>query len=284
MTDENKTVVSDGTPTPQPDANQKPAPGGKDNPENKQTEEMVSKVKFDEAVGSRQAAKDRARKAEASSAEMKKLLDAMPSSEQLDAFNVWNTDKAAQERDKAIKANDVDAIEKGVREPLEAQIKSLTGRTDTLKAQLTSLLCDNALRTAAVEAGAHNPDQVVSLLRARVRMDENETGQFVPDYRDAEGQPLYDGASQRVADAKVFVGLYLAQADNANLVKAQANPGSGARPPGGGPPPTEGKIPTTRAEFDALTPDARKAVASKMTADQRKALMGIESTSGETWM
>lgn len=280
---EDKTAADPGTGTPQPDAGQQVAPDGKDSPKDKQAEDMVSKVKFDEAVGSRQAAKERARKAEASAAEMKKLLDAMPGSDELDQFRTWNTDKAAQERDKAIKANDVEAIEKGVREPLEAQIKSLTGRTDTLKAQLTSLLCDNALRTAAVDAGAHNPDQVVSLLRARVRMDENETGQFVPDYRDNEGQPLYDGASQRVTDAKVFVGLYLAQAENANLVKAQANPGSGAKPPGGGSPPAEGNIPTTRAEFDALTPEARAKVAAKMTDEQRKALVGIEAPSGGAW-
>ena len=255
-------------------ASQQPAAGSSDGGKDKGTPETVSRAELNTVIGERQAAKERARKAEEAIAEMQKKLEAMPAPEVLEQFNTWRADKSAQARDAAIKKGDVEAIEKGIREPLEGQVKALRGRNENLQAQLTSLLRDAALQDAAAQSGAHNPRQVVMLLRDRVRMAEQD-GRFVPDFRDADGQPLYDGDAKRVTDASSFVRMFLALPDNANLVKAGAQPGSGARPPGGPANPPDG-LPKTLADFNALPPEKRQEIAQKMTPDQRREFMGVK--------
>jgi len=255
-----------------PADNQQPADGPPDDGEPK-PDDSVSRAELDKVIGQRQAAKDRARKAEETIADMKAKLDAMPDPETLEKFKAWSSDKAAQARDKAIKDGDVEAIEKGIREPMEAENTALKGKLSSRDAQLSSVLKDQALRTAAEESGAHNPSQVVALLRHRVTMTEQADGTFVPDYRDDQDQPLYDGSAQRVTDARTFVQMFLSQPENANLVKAQATPGSGAQP-GGSPPPPPSDKPKTLEEWNALTPEQKAKIGPTLTREERDAMRG----------
>ena len=114
------------------------------------------------------------------------------------------------------------------------------------------------------------------LLRDRVNMVESN-GQFLPDYRDQLGQPLYDGSAQRVTDAKAFVSLYLSEPMNANLVRSNAVPGSGARPQGA--PQAKGVKPRTMAEFQAMTPEQQIEVGKTMSDEEVFALAGVNQNS-----
>lgn len=259
-----------------PAASQQPAGVPPDGGEPQVPDGLVPQAKFDEAIGTRQAAKERANKAEAELAEMKAKLAAMPDPEALKEFQAWKADGAAQARDKAMKDNDVEAIENGVRKPLQAQIESLKTTLTNRNAQLSSVLRGQALRAAATECGAHNPSQVVMLLRDRVRMTEQSDGNFVPEYLDAEGQPAFDGQSQRITDAKVFVELFLAQPENANLITSKAVPGSGATPAGGQQQTGDEVLPTTAEEFNALPPEKRAEVAAKLGAEGIKKILGVD--------
>jgi len=235
---------------------------------------MYTKAELDEVVGQRQAAKERARQLEAQLSELNGKLSAVPDAEQLDAFRKWQADREALDRDAAIKKGDVATLEAKIRAPLEAQVKAKEQHVSTLQNQLTTMLRDNALREAA-EPRAHNPGQVVQLLRHRVRMVQRTDGQFAPEFLDTDGQPLYNAEGQRVATATEFVNAFLSLPENANLVKADRLPGSGARPTGGAPQQT-GK-PRSLAEFEAMTSDQRRATAQAMSSADRMALLGHPS-------
>lgn len=244
--------------------------------------EMVSRAEMEKVIGERQAAKERARAAE----EVAKKIQADPrlgiQDESWKAFQEWESHRGIAEREKAIKTGDVEAIETRVREPLQKQNVSLQQRNDVLKGQLTGLLKIQALKSAAVAAGAVNPDQVVGLLRDRVRMvEDTATGQFRPEYIDNDGQPMYDGNGNRIIEADIFVRSYLALPDNSNLVRSRAVPGSGAKLAGGSP---DSRKPTTVAEFLALPPERRQEIANSMSQDERKAFLGIQSQAEQGYL
>lgn len=258
-------------------APQQPASGGPDGPKPQDpAPETVSRAEMEKVVGERQAAKERARKAEELSTELQKELGTMPLAEELDAFRKWNDDKNARAREKAIKDGDVEAIEKGVREPLQGKLAEKDQVIDRQGAQLKNILCDQALRKAAESANAHNPDQVVSLLRHRVKMEPADNGEFRPQFLAVSGVPACDDNGERITDAEGFVGQYLQLPENANLVKSSAKPGSGAAPAGGQVDPN--RIPATLEEFNALPPEKKVEVSQKMTSAQRRDLAGVSKS------
>lgn len=275
-------AASPGSAAPQPAAApQQPAAVEPDGSETTPAEgtpapETVSKADLDDAIGRRQAALDRARTAEADLAEANKKLAEVPSPDELSAYQAWKADADAQERDAAIKKGDVESLEAKIREPLVAQIKAKDEKIASLEGQLTTVLVDAALSTAATDAGAHNPEQVVALLRPRVQMKATETGQYVPQFMDVDGQAAFDANGQRVADAGVFVKLFLALPENANLVTATLSPGSGAQPPGAPPQPQQAGMPRTLEEFNALPAEKKAEVARSMTPEQRQAFLGVQ--------
>jgi len=280
-------VVEPGQEPQQPPAEpQQPAGGPPEGgePDPSTSGKTYSQAELDEVIGTRQAAKERARKAEEQFAEAQKQLSIAPPAEELEAFRAYKDDKDAQARDAAIKKGDVDAIENGVREPLEGKIVALESKLQSRDAQLSTLLKNNALLKAATELGAFNPSQIVALLRDRVVMNEQADGTFAADFRDAEGQPQYDGSAKRVEDATTFVTMFQADPNNANLFTAKARPGSGVKPQGGATQPADGNLPKTLADFNALPEDERQAIASKMTPEQRNAVMGIKAPSTEGYL
>ena len=125
----------------------------------------------------------------------------------------------------------------GIREQLARKLRDR-------ETQLAALLRDAQLRAAAAKAGAINPDQVVGLLRSRTRMDERPDGRLAPVFLTDRGGDDWgdDGAP---ADADAFVGRFLADPANANLLRATSTPGSGAKPDGGAAP--EAHVPRTLA-------------------------------------
>ena len=245
--------VPDGTTTPEP------------------TPDTVSRAEMDKVIGERQAAKERARAADAAMAEMQKKLEAMPAPETMEAFTAWKLEQDAKAKTTAIESGDVAALESKIRDPLMKLMEAKDSRNAALKAQLTAILQGNALRSAAAAAGASNPEQVVTLLRGRVKMTETPSGDFQPMYLGEDGTQMYDGAAQPVKDASTFVKLFLAQPGNENLVPAHVTPGSGARPTGGTPNPT-GKVQTLE-QLAAMTPEQVSDAMASMTPEERRALL-----------
>jgi len=185
-------------------------------------------------------------------------LKAMPSPEQMEAFNEWLAKKDEAETQEAMKQKDVDAIMAKARAPLEKQLQEKEEIIVKRDQQLTTLLRDGALLKAAIEAKAQNPSQVVKLLRDRVKMEEvGATGEFAATYLDEDGQPAMDDQGVRIVDADQLVRSYVALPGNENLVKTTIQPGSGAQPAGGPAPQAAGSWPTNRADYDVLPP-ARK--------------------------
>ena len=269
MSEDTNAAADAGQQTGQADAASKQSATAAPDGANDRAKDMVSRAEMEKVIGERQAAKERARTLEAQLAEVNQKLTALPPAEQLEAFGKWQADKDAQARDQAIKQGDVEAIETRVKEPLLKQIKAAQDRAEALKAQLTVINRDNALLSAAQEAGALNPKQVVQLLRSRVRMSETPQGQFVPEFLDDDGQRMYDANAQHVADAKTFVGMFLSLPENANLVKAQAAAGSGAKAQTGQ---GQQNKPRSLEEFNALNPEARARIAGDMTLEDWAAM------------
>jgi len=277
MAEEPEVLAATGQPAKSSAASQQPA----DNPADAGVDtssqvEMIAKAEFDKVVGQRQAGKHRIQTLEQQLAEVSGKLDTMPSAEALQAFEVWNADRDAADRNKAIKAGDVETLERKIREPLEKQISTKDTKIGSLGSQLKNILCDQALREAAEKANAHSPSQVVALLRHRVKMEEMADGRFAAQFLDEDGQAAYDPNAQRITDAQVFVDQFLALPSNANLIKSTAAPGSGAKQAGGGVTTSE-RIPTTVAEYANLSPEQQEEVRSKLTREQRLKLLGHET-------
>jgi len=246
-----------------------------------QTPDTVSRAELEKVIGERQAGKERARKAEARLAEVEKQMAAMPTAERLEAFAKWEAAGADTLREQALKKGDAEAIEAAARKPLVELVDAGKARISSLEAQMTELLCTRAIESAAAPI-AHNPKQVVALLRQRVRMTITPDGQFAPEFLDEEGHPAYN-ADGAIKDAETFVRLFLSLPENANLVKPSAKAGSGARPPGGPAAPQPG-TPRSMEEFLALPADRRKAIADAMTPEQRRELMGIPSAESQGFL
>lgn len=245
---------------------------GPDGPEGGPAD-TVSAGELSELMRQREAARERACRAEAKLAELQEALAGMPDAAALEAFRAWQADQA----DRAAAAAD------GGEQVLRGRLAELRDRNEALKAQLTDLLCDSALRSAAAPV-AHNPSQVVALLRHRVRMAETPDGRFAPEFLDASGRPVRDGAGGPVRDAETFVRLFLSLPENANLVRAAGRPGSGARLPGGPVPSPQERTPATMAEFLALSPAERLRAAGSMTPQQRRELIGIAVAGAEGFL
>jgi len=261
-----------GVPGPTGDPAQQRSPGGADvSPNTLGGEEAVSRSEFGKVVAQRQAAKERAREL---AAEVERLREQLQetSDEEMHAFRRW---KEAQHR-AGIPADqqglDLQEIASSVRGPLKARMEALRGKKDALERKLADLLRDQELRVAAARANAIHPEQVVALLRQHVRMKEAADGRFEPELSLPDDWPAFDDAPE-APDVQQLVGWFLSQPDNANLVRATVTPGSGAKQAGGTADTME-YVPRSKAEFLALPPDERRAVAARMTRNQRDALLG----------
>jgi len=247
--------------------------GGVDAPRSElRDEEAVSRAEFGKVVRQRQAAKEKARQLETELGQLRARLDDVPHEDELRRFREWNRlrEQAGLPMDQ--QAEDMHAIAHHLRGPLETRIEDLRGRRDALERRLIDLLRDQELRVAAARANAINPEQVIALLRDRVRMAESADGGFAPEFVGADGQPVFDGP-QRVTEPQRFVELFLAMPENANLVRPTVTPGSGARR-AGGPATSSEPTPRSKAEFLSLPPEERLAVANRMTRAQRDAMLG----------
>ena len=255
------------------DSTQQESPGDADAPRNALGEEaMISRTEFNKVVGQRQAAKEKVRQLTAEAERLVGLLREMPGDEDLRAFREWKdlpqkTDAPAGENDQ-----DAQAIARQARKPLRTRIEGLQQRKDTLERRLMDLLRDQDLRVAAARANAIHPDQVVALLRDRVRMVETDDGRFVPEFVDHDGNAVFDGP-KRVRDTDRFVNLFLSAPENGNLLRPTVTPGSGAKQAGGPAIPMD-SMPRTKAEFLSLSPEERIHVANRMSRQQRDALLG----------
>ncbi len=239
-----------------------------------EAQDVVSRAELEKVIGERQSLKERLRASDQRVAELQGDPRLKIEPERIKALDDLEAKQDAAARDKAMKEQDVEAIESRVREPMQKQIDALQTRGQVRNDQITALLKTQALKVAATAANAVIPDQVVGLLQDRVRMVEDAaTGQFRPEYFDAENQPMYDGNGQRIADADTFVKAFLALPDNSNLVKANTPPGSGAQPTGG---PTNNRgAPTSVEAFNALPEAERAEAAQSMTAEQIDAAAGV---------
>jgi len=247
-------------------ASQQSAAGASDEAKHEQqdqsTERTFSKAEFDEVVSQRQAVKESLRQTQTRLEDIQGKLSGIPSADDLRAFNEWKATQDKAATDKAIAAGDIASIEAKLREPLEARIAALTDGNVALKGQLTGVLRDSALKAAAAAANALNPTHVVTMLQPRVRMVESADGHFVPDFRDADDQPIYNGDGQRVTDMQEFVNRFLSHPDNAYLVRSNVAPGSGAKPAGGG---TQSASTVTMQSLQNMTPAQREEKLASMT-------------------
>ncbi len=206
--------------------------------------EMVSRAELEKVIAQRQAAKARARKAEQQLAEAEARTG----------------------------AGEAEASPEQGREDTRAQAQAIEDENAQLKRQLTSVLRDQGLRAAAAAAGAVNPDQVVALLRLRVHMTLGEDGRLAPAFVDEAGRPIADDDGA-VPDVQTFVGLFLSLPENANLVRAGATPGSGARPAGGASGPDA--RPRSLDEFNGLPEERRMQWALEMGPEKLRTLLGM---------
>lgn len=266
-------AASGGVPLPTVDSPQQESSGDADASRNGLSEqEAVSRSEFSKVVAQRQASKEKARQLTAEVEQLLARLRQVPSDEELRAFQEWKRRQQEAGIPPEQGPRDLQAIEQRLREPLRTRIEDLCGRKDVLEQRLADLVRDQELRIAAARANAINPEQVVTLLRQRVRVTETADGRFAPEFLDADGQPLFNGPD-RVTDSQRFVDLFLSASENANLVRPTVKPGSGARQAGGLATHVD-SLPRSKGEFLSLPPDERLAAANRMTRQQRDAILG----------
>jgi hypothetical protein len=263
------------------DSAQHESPGGAEAPPNEPGDggEMVCRAEFNKVVGQRQAAKEKVRQLTAELEQLSARLRAAPGQEELDAFQEWKRLRQASDA-----AEGQPASSSSQQAERQAQAGGSTvlatsdssARKDALERRLMDLLRDQELRAAAVRAHAINPEQVVALLRDRVRMVQTPDGRLEPEFLDP-GEPPAGG--QGPQDAQALVGLFLSRAENANLVRSMVTPGSGARQAGGLATHLD-FMPRSKAEFLSLPSDQRLAVANRMTRQQRDAILGRTGSDG----
>jgi len=244
--------------------------------------ETVSRAEFDKVVAQRQAAKEKVRQLAAEAEQMLERLRQMPGEDERRAFQDWKRRQQEAGVSPDQQTQDIEAIERRLQQPLASQIEALRGRKDALERRLTDLLRNQELRVAAARANAINPEQVVALLRNGVQVVEVEEGRFVPRFSDSDGRPILDG-DKPLADTTKFVERFLSMPENANLVRSTVTPGSGARQAGGMTTHMD-PTPRSRAEFLALAPEQRLAVANRMTRQQRDAILGRGSADGGAYL
>ena len=218
--------------------------------------EMVRRAEFNKVVGQRQAAKEKVRQL---TAELEQLTVRLRAAETPAAGEPGGSTGLAPS------------------DPQRQEQSDAGVRKDALERRLMDLLRDQELRAAAVRAHAINPEQVVALLRDRVRMVQSPDGRLEPEFLDL-GE-LAPAGAECPTDAQSLVGLFLSRAENANLVRSIVTPGSGARQAGGLATHLD-FMPRSKAEFLSLPSDQRLAVANRMTRQQRDAILGRTGSDG----
>jgi hypothetical protein len=246
--------------------------------------EVVSRAEFNKVVGQRQAAKEKVRQLTAQVDQLLSRLGRTPeqqaSGPQGGRLDLQDGKPGRQSADGEMPADfqaaDLQAVQEHLPAPVKAHVEALRGRKEMLEKRLADLLADQELRVAAARANAINPDQVVALLRGRVRMIETADGRYEAHFTAPDGQAAIDGGNKPIRDARHFVDAFLALPENANLVRSTVIPGSGARQAGGVMTHVD-PMPQSKAEFLALPPSQRLTVANRMTRQQRDSILGRSS-------
>ena len=234
--------------------------------------EVVSRTEFNKVVGQRQAAKDKVRHLTAEVEQLQARLGGQAGpGEGTPSPDSGGAGRAAGDASFAERPDELGDMDR-LPEPVRAHIRELSGRKETLEKRLADLLADRELRAAASRGQAINPDQVVALLRGRVRMIETTDGRFEARFADPGGQVALDG-DKPFRDVRHFVDTFLARPENANLVRSTVLPGSGARQAGAAATAAVG-VPLSKAECLALSPGQRLAAANRMTRRQRDGILG----------
>ena len=234
--------------------------------------DMVPKTELTKVIDGRDAAKVRARAAEAelvtANQSIADLTAGQISPERIELLTQIEAERAEAERTTAMEAGDAEALAAQARAPVEQKNVQLTERLAQRDAQLSQLLQDGAVVAAATAAGAVNPSQVAMLLKGRISMTEDPAGKLVPAFTGPQGQAVHAIGGETVTMA-TFVASFLAEAGNENLVKSSVTPGSGATPAGGET--TTNKTPKSFGEYMAIPEADRPAVWEKMSTEEREA-------------
>ena len=255
------------------DSSQQQSSGDADASQNQQQDEdMIPRSELQDVVKQRQSLKGQLGEVQG------KLDDALvrtakiPSDEDLQLLAEIKAERAEENKKKALKDGDADAIAAAARKPLELENQAQAKEITSLQGQLSTLLRDRALDDA-IEASEHKPPDrrlVRDALYPRIKMvlkDGNYAAQFIGD----DGMDLYD-ANGKVTDMNVFVNSYLAE--HPTLCAATANAGSGAKPAGGQQQTGDEVLPTTTEEFNALDDEQKAKAVEKLGAAGIKALAG----------
>ena len=239
--------------------------------------DVVSRAEFSKVVSQRQAAKEKVRQLTAQVDQLLARLGHMSEQQDRRALQDSKAGRQSAEREKPAdgQAADLQAIQEHLPAPVRSHVEALRGRKEMLEKRLADLLADQELRVAAARANAINPDQVVALLRGRVRMVETADGRYEAHFTAPDGQAAIDGGKP-IRGARHFVDTFLALPENANLVRSTVIPGSGARQAGGVMTHMD-PMPQSKAEFLALPPSQRLSVANRMTRQQRDSILGRSS-------
>jgi BMFP domain-containing protein YqiC len=259
--------------------------------------DVVSRAEFNKVVGQRQTAKEKVRQLTAQVDQLLSRLGRMteqqasgPQGGRLDLQDGKPGRQPRQalgpqggpqgpadgETPADSQAADLQAVQERLPDPVKAHLEALRGRKEMLEKRLADLLADQELRVAAARANAINPDQVVALLRGRVRMIETADGRYEANFTAPDGQAAIDAGNKPIRDARHLVDAFLALTENANLVRSTVIPGSGARQAGGVMTHTD-PMPQSKAEFLALPQSQRLTVANRMTRQQRDTILGRSS-------
>ena len=253
--------------------------------------DVVSRAEFNKVVGQRQTAKEKVRQLTAQVDQLLSRLGRMTeqqaSGPQGGGLDLQDGKPGRQSRQGSQgsadgetpadpQAADLQAVQEHLPDPVKAHVEALRGRKEMLEKRLADLLADQELRVAAARAHAINPDQVVALLRGRVRMIETADGRYEANFTEPDGQAAIDAGNKPIRDARHFVDAFLALPENANLVRSTVIPGSGARQTGGVMTHVD-PMPQSKAEFLALPPSQRLNVANRMTRQQRDTILGRSS-------
>lgn len=174
---------------------------------------------------------------------------------------------------KLVDAGEVEKVKAEVGKALEEKYAPYKTRAETLEAQLNSHLIGGVFsgsKYVATKFAAADATAATEIARAlfgnRFKVEDGKVVGY-----DAQGQKLYSRARPgELADADEAIELIVdAYPHKASILKGSGSSGSGAQGGGGGG--GGGKRTVTRAQFDAMDPSAKSAVA--LEASQGKAVI-----------
>ena len=166
----------------------------------KQEEKTYTQAQIDKAVSERLTRE-------------RKKYDKKYAGVDMEAYNEWQNDKEQAEIEAQKKRGEFDKIIKDQAEQKDAEITRL-------KTQISTTQIDGSILSEAVRSNAIAPDQVVSLLKTKVRLDENNLAEVL----DSESNVRYSSGGDKYKVSEMVQEFLTA---NPHFVKATQS-GSGA--------------------------------------------------------